>query len=328
VPGPGLTGRASLSPLAPMAPTTAVHHRRPGKLLLLALALAASAWACGGGQAASPGASPSPTTPAPTPTPSLSPHAVIVSIDGLRPDALQQVETPNIQALAAAGAYTWKAQTILPSNTLPSHTSMLTGYPVSVHKITWDDYLPALGRITVPTVFRAARNAGLRSAMVAGKDKFYTFRDTGDMDVFIGGPRSDDDVANEAVVQLQTGVDLLFVHLPDVDVSGHKYGWMSATYMSKIRVADSAVGRIVAALPPNTSIVVTADHGGHGDNHGSAEITDTTIPWVIFGPRVRKGYALTSAVVTVDTSATAAYVLGFALSSDVAGRAVREAFVN
>ena len=49
--------------------------------------------------------------------------------DGLRPDAISMAGAVNIQSLAARGAYTWTAQTILPSNTLPSHISMLTGYP-------------------------------------------------------------------------------------------------------------------------------------------------------------------------------------------------------
>src|SRR3954467_13850903 len=53
---------------------------------------------------------------------------VIISIDGLRGAAIQAAGAANILGLSARGAYSWNAQTILPSNTLPAHISMLTGY--------------------------------------------------------------------------------------------------------------------------------------------------------------------------------------------------------
>lgn len=54
-------------------------------------------------------------------------HVLIISIDGLRPDAIFQAPMPNLIALMQTSAYTLNAQTIFPSLTLPSHTSMLTG---------------------------------------------------------------------------------------------------------------------------------------------------------------------------------------------------------
>ncbi len=275
------------------------------------------------------GAASLPTSPAvPTPTPTAPVRVVIVSIDGLRPDAVQQLNPPNLRALQEKGAYTWQAQTITPSNTLPSHVSELTGYPPARHGITWDDYLPAKGTIQVPTIFLAARRANQRTAMVAGKEKFNTLRDTAEMDVFVGGTRSDADVAEQAVAQLYTGVDLLFVHLPDVDLSGHATSWMSATFLDKVAKADAAVGRIMGALPENTTLIVTADHGGHGSSHGTTDRLDMTIPWIVAGPRIRPGYAITGPVSTLDTTATAAYVLGLTLPADVPGKPVLEAFAR
>jgi len=275
------------------------------------------------------GAASLPTAPAvPTPTPAAPVRVVIVSIDGLRPDALQQVNPPNLRALREKGAYTFQAQTITPSNTLPSHVSELTGYPPSRHGITWDDYLPANGTIQVPTIFLAARRASRRTAVVAGKEKFNTLRDTAEMDVFVGGTRADADVAEQGVAQLYAGVDLLFVHLPDVDLSGHATSWMSATYLDKVTKADAAVGRIMSSLPENTTLIVTADHGGHGSNHGTTDRLDMTIPWIVAGPRIRPGYAITGPVSTVDTTATAAYVLGLTLPADVPGKPVLEAFAR
>jgi predicted AlkP superfamily pyrophosphatase or phosphodiesterase len=263
-----------------------------------------------------------------TPPPPPSPKVVIVSIDGLRSDAVQQFIPPNLSALANKGAYTWRARTITPSNTLPSHASMLTGYLPARQGVTWDEYLPANGPIKVPTIFLAARKAGLRSAMVAGKEKFNTFRDTAEMDVFVGGTRPDADVADQAVAQLYTGVDLLFVHLPDVDLSGHSTAWMSTTYKDRVAKADEALGRIMRALPENTTLILTADHGGHGSRHGTNDSLDMSIPWIIAGPRIREAYALTGAISTMDTAATVGFILGLTLPIDLTGKPVLEAFAR
>src|SRR5687768_4085146 len=54
-----------------------------------------------------------------------SEHVVIISLDGLRPDAIDKFGARTLQRLMREGTYTLNAQTILPSKTLPSHTSML-----------------------------------------------------------------------------------------------------------------------------------------------------------------------------------------------------------
>jgi predicted AlkP superfamily pyrophosphatase or phosphodiesterase len=255
-------------------------------------------------------------------------RVAIISIDGLRPDAIQQAGAPNILALATRGAYSWRAQTILPSNTLPSHISMLTGYPPEEHGVTWDDYAPTRGQILVPTIFAVARSKGLRTGMVVGKEKFAHFRDTGACDTWTLAAPGDDDVATRVGAAIAARPDLLFVHLPEVDLTGHASKWMSEPYLEAVRRADAAVGRIVAALPADTTIILTADHGGRPEGHGSDSPLDMTIPWVIAGPSTARGKQLSSGIRTVDTAATAAFVLGAVLQPDAQGVPVYEAFVS
>ena len=60
-------------------------------------------------------------TETPTLTPTSAPHAtrvLILSIDGLRPDAIALAPMPNLLALMQNSAYTLNAQTVLPSVTL------------------------------------------------------------------------------------------------------------------------------------------------------------------------------------------------------------------
>ena len=288
-------------------------------LVVLVLVLLAG---CGGGSPTAPTAVPSAF---PTPFPR---QVLIVSVDGLRPDALSKIDTGNIQALAARGAYTWEARTIMPSNTLPSHVSMLTGYPPEVHRILWDEYLPARGRLTVPTLFTAVRAAGMRSAMIVGKNKFDYFKDSGVVDTYWVVAGGDDEVAARAAAETSSGFNLVFVHFPDVDLAGHAKNWMSSGYLERVARADQAVGRLLAAVPWWTTVILTADHGGgsRANNHGSAAACDMTIPWIVSGPGTLRGRRLSTDVHTTDTAATAAFVLGIDLPAGVVGEAVTEAF--
>jgi predicted AlkP superfamily pyrophosphatase or phosphodiesterase len=264
-------------------------------------------------------------TAAPSPPAAAPPRVVVISVDGLRPDAIDAGAAPGIDALRRRGAYARDARTVLPSNTLPAHVSMLSGYEPSAHGIGWDEYMPQKGAIRVPTIFGAARAAGLRSVLVAGKEKFNHFRDAGGMDACILAGRGDDDVANEAIVQAGTAFDLLVVHLPGVDLAGHARGWMSEGYLAQVGATDRAIGRLLAALPPQATVILTADHGGRTEGHGSAAPLDICIPWMIAGPSVVPG-PLAVPVRTTDTAATAAHLLGLRLSADAHGRPVLEAF--
>jgi len=288
----------------------------------LAPLVALVALACGCGHSAAQPTPPVPVAPVAAPTP---PRVVIFSIDGLRPDALLQAGAPVITDLAARGAYTWQAQTIMPSTTLPSHASMLSGYLPSAHGITWDEYRPEKGLIPVPTVFSAARAAGLRTVLVAGKEKFRQLDVPGMVQRFDLCAGDDQEVATRAASEALAGFDLMFVHLPQTDLTGHAQGWMSGAYLDAIANADRAVGRVLAVLPAGTTVIVTADHGGHDWNHGTNQATDMRIPWVIAGPHVAVR-ALATRVVTTDTAATAARVLGLSLSGGATGRPVLEAF--
>ena len=62
-------------------------------------------------------------------------HVFIVSLDGGKPEVMHQSAMPFLNARVAEGAATWQAQTVFPSITLVSHTSMLSGVGPEKHKI-------------------------------------------------------------------------------------------------------------------------------------------------------------------------------------------------
>jgi len=268
-------------------------------------------------------------TPTHIPRPAIS-RVLIISIDGLRPDAIALAPMPNLATLMQTGAYTLLAQTIFPSVTLPSHASMLLGTCPSQHGVDWNDYLPERGYAKGTSIFALARQAGLYTILITGKKKLrqLTPPETTSFFQFIND--RDTVLADQAAPVLKKGFDLAFIHFATTDDMGHNYGWLSPQQISVIRRADQALGTLLAALDQaglrqGTLIIVTADHGGHAQTHGSRLPEDITIPWIINGPGVIP-QVISAPVSTTDTAATAAWALQLSPPSDWVGRPVTEAF--
>ena len=252
-----------------------------------------------------------------TPTPKIS-RVLIVTFDGLRPDAIAEADMVNVMALMQSGAYTLNAQTILPSSTLPSHASMLTGMCPSKHIVRWNEYVPENGYARGTDIFDLAHGAGLQTAMVVGKEKLRQVTEPASTDFFAFIDETDkiDDfttVTRLAIEQVKVGFNLMFVHFPDGDLAGHDEGWMSRAQLKAYAKDDRSLGLILQALKDrgmyeDTIIIVTADHG-----------------WVISGPRVLPAQLITP-IHTMDTAATAAFVLGLPLPPEWDGVPVFEAF--
>jgi predicted AlkP superfamily pyrophosphatase or phosphodiesterase len=257
---------------------------------------------------------------------------VIISIDGLRPDALELADTPTLDALRRAGAYSPHAQAVLPSVTLVNHASMLGGMSPDKHGISWNENDPRRGKITGPTLFSVAHEAGFSTAMVAGKPKFEHLVLPGSVDQYIYAGFTDSQVVADALPVIEQGLpDLLFIHLPDVDSAGHLTGWLMPAQIATIGTTDSQIGALVAALKEGgyldtTLLIITSDHGGSDFAHGSASPEDTTIPWLAVGPGVPAGLSLTGEIITYDTAATALYALGLPVPEAWDGKPVKEIF--
>ncbi|MDX9991959.1 MAG: alkaline phosphatase family protein [Anaerolineales bacterium] len=277
------------------------------------------------------------STPKPSPpqtaTPTQTPRprrVLILSIDGLRPDAISLAPMPNLLELMEGGAYSLTAQTTFRSATLPAHASMLTGQCPSKHGINWNDYQPADGFAAGQSLFRLAKDAGLRTIMFVGKEKLRQITPPETTDVYRYINDRDLVIAAEIIPELQKGFGLAFIHFPTADWMGHEYGWLSPEQFSVLRRADQALASILAALEESglredTLFIISADHGGHEQTHGSSRPEDMTIPWIIYGPGVIPGQ-ITRPVNTVDTAATAAWFLQLKRPAAWDGLPVLEAF--
>jgi predicted AlkP superfamily pyrophosphatase or phosphodiesterase len=242
-------------------------------------------------------------------------RVLAISIDGLRSSAITQLGragTPTLHRLMAQGASTLNARTEREMTvTLPNHTGMVTGRRILAsrggHGVTWNDdrlrprtVQQAAGH-DVSSVFRVAHNAGRGTAVFASKTKFSLFERSWGAAIDRYRMRFDN-----SLLARMTRRDLLthnrgftFLHLSAPDNAGHARGWNSPAYREAVRATDRRLGRIVATingharLREHLVLLVTADHGGAGRNHGDAtRLVNYRIPFVVWGPTVARGAGL------------------------------------
>jgi predicted AlkP superfamily pyrophosphatase or phosphodiesterase len=256
------------------------------------------------------------------PDASLTRNVLLVSIDGLRADAIGEFGAPTLQRLMREGSYSLSARTIMPSSTLPSHTSMLSGEPPDQHGVLWNNVVSAQADVVgFSTVFSVAREHGYRTAAFFSKAKFGPLQRPGTLDYsqapggWFGRWSSDRTVADVRSYMERNRPNLLFVHLAEPDRAGHSSGWMSDAYGRAVRSADSAVAALLKSADAtygagNYSLLVTADHGGHAYGHGTSDPQDVTIPWIAWGRGVQAGELKDVAINTFDTAPTVLWLLG------------------
>lgn len=257
---------------------------------------------------------------------------LLCSMDGVRPDAIHATDTPTIDRLAREGAYTWKARTVMPSSTLPCHTSMMRGVPPERHGITSNTFTPIVR--PVPSLFEAAASARKTVGMFYNWEQLRDLAAPGTCRVSVchgdcTGTHSDTYIEEQAVAGIaRFDLDVLFVYFGWPDECGHKTGWMSKPYLNAITHADACLGRVLEAVAARgwateTVTLVLSDHGGHERTHGTDSDEDMTIPWVLHGPGIGPREEITEPVRIYDTAPTLAHLLGIPLSPLWEGRVVR-----
>jgi predicted AlkP superfamily pyrophosphatase or phosphodiesterase len=262
----------------------------------------------------------------------MMPPVVLIMMDGLRPDALVQANTPRLDAFMANGAYTLNARSVMPSVTLPCHTSIFHSVPPTRHGIT-DNMWHPMAR-PVQGLIEAAKMEDKRCGFFYNWDQlrdmtrpesiYFSFCTNSSYEL-PDGDRITVDAAARYIPELK--LDFAFVYIGCTDTAGHAYGWMSDGYIQQIEYSDPLVGIVLDALPPDATVIIHADHGGHNRDHGTEMPEDMTIPWLIGGAGVRRGHIIQQPVSLIDTAPTIAHLLGVPRPRDWEGSVVTEALL-
>ncbi len=258
---------------------------------------------------------------------------ILVIIDGLRPDALDSERTPHLESFRARSAYTLRALSVMPSITLPCHMSIFHSVPPTRHGIVTNVWQPIARPL--PGLVDVAHQHDKRCAFVHNWEGFRdlnrpeTLTYSYFIDNFYSDTYADEVMVDEALrFQEKFAPDFFFIYLGITDVAGHQYGWMEEGYLAQVAIADNAFGRLVDEMPPESTILVQSDHGGHDRTHGTDMPEDMTIPWMIAGPTIRQGHEIQQPVSLLETAPTLAHVLEIPAHEAWEGSCVTEIFTN
>ena len=227
----------------------------------------------------------------------MAEKVILVLVDGMRPDGLLQCGHPFVDELRKNATTYLHAQTVVPSVTLPCHMSLFHSVDPERHGITTNTYAPQVRPIEglVDQLDKYGRKCAF----------FYNWEELRDLSrpdhlhtsLLISEHKTDqaDDKITEAAIRYirEESPDFLFLYLGETDErGGHDNGWMSEIYLQVVNNAIACTQRLFDSLPKNYTLILTADHGGHGRGHGSELPEDMTIPILCCGPRFEKGLEL------------------------------------
>lgn len=267
-------------------------------------------------------------------------YAVIITIDGLRPDAIEKADTPNLDLLIKEGSFTPSAETDELPKTLPAHTSLVTGLKSKNHGMEENRYRDGLGTTEFPTIFKIARDNGLSTAMVDGKKKLSYIYPESDKSYISINEKQIESVGQTTKWYIDyikaNKPRLSLVHFPYPDIAGHTYSWMSPEYLKSVEVVDASIGEIIGVLKEagmygSIFMVITSDHGGHKKTHGNKgeyRAHSLPIPWLAVGKFVKKDYQIKEKVYIYDTTPTVLKALGLPAPGNIDGTAISEIFIS
>jgi len=146
----------------------------------------------------------------------------------------------------------------------------------------------------------------------------------------------DGTIVSKAVDTIKNGdFDVMVLYLCGLDETGHQFGWGSPEYEAELGIINNYLGDIKSALIQKgifeeTYILITSDHGGTmGDKHHGAQRDDNIIvPWIIYGPNVKKNYTLKGNVHNMDSMPNLLYALGMKPNSLWRGNVFQDAFIK
>lgn len=255
----------------------------------------------------------------------MAEKVLLILVDGMRPDSIPACGDGRLEAFFRSGAYSFRARTTFPPVTLPCHMSLFHSTDTERHGVYSNVFVQQNHPINglIETLAAAKKTTGyfytwekLRDLNTPGCLTYSWFmRQTSE-----GFPELEYKATEAAGEWIRDyAPDFVFLYLGGADVAGHDHGWMTPEYLQEVKVASECIHRICGALPQEYSVIVTADHGGHGRNHGDDIPEDMTVPMVFRGARFPAGRELADLSIK-DIAPTVTDLIGVEPDPDWEGR--------
>ncbi|NLI37419.1 MAG: sulfatase-like hydrolase/transferase [Bacteroidales bacterium] len=269
-------------------------------------------------------------------------HVFVVGIDAMSTQGMEKANTPNMDYMIKNGSICRSVRTVIPSSSSPNWSSMLTGAGVEAHGVTSNDWRP--GNYSIQPV--GVTEYGLFPTIVdvvrkqLPTDKIgMIYQWSGFGNLFEKGVANVDKSYETEIGTAEALAEYIrtekptftFTQLDDVDHCGHTYGHMTEKYLKAIEDADRCVGMVLkavkdAGIEDESLVIIVADHGGVGYSHGGESWEEMTVPFILCGRNIKKGFEIQQQTYMFDVAPTIAYALGIDVPSAWYGRPMRSAF--
>lgn len=284
-------------------------------------------------------------------------NVVVITLDTVRADHLQcygnrNIQTPNIDALAAEGVLFEKAVAQTPL-TQPSHASIFTGTNPNVHHVRdTGGFALQPSSITLATILQKhgwhtaafvsssvlKRIFGFNQGFSVYDDQMPsagegTGRPLATRTASLTVDRALDWLNTQSTQPFFVWLHFYDAHRPYNPPQEFRKQYPNNLYDAEIAYTDQQLGRFLAALrkkspADKTLIVLLADHGESLGDHGEYQhgifLYDSTvrIPWIMVGPGIPAGARVQQQAREIDVLPTILDLLGGKAPNEAQGTSV------
>lgn len=256
---------------------------------------------------------------------------LLISVDGVRPDAL--VQLASAQEVLCLGASSMHASSVIPPVTLPCHMTMFHSVDPNRHGTMTNTYMPQVR--PVKGLCEVLKEAGKTSAFFYNWEQLRDLARPGSLayslmlkgrhedtpDSPVATYRQSNDAVTSAAIECmqKKEPDFVFLYLAFSDDAGHKFGWLSPEYFDALENSVQNIRWVLEKKPEEYTVLITSDHGGHGRTHGMDIPEDMVIPMAAIGPGFAPGSQLPDPDLK-DLAPTVCALLGVAPDEEWEGK--------
>lgn len=271
-------------------------------------------------------------------------HVILIGLDGMGSAYFDPDELPTIKSLMDEGCWTLSKRSAFKTSSAINWASMFMGAGPELHGYTeWYSRTPELPSRMVnengifPTINSILREQRPDSE-IGAISEWETIKFLVDSlavnyyECASDWEENPSHLTEMAISYIKDKKPQMFTIVYDQpDHVGHSRGWGTEDYHQVVNHYDGEVARILQAVKDagiwdDTTIIVTADHGGIGTGHGGIEPQSYETPFIIAGKGIAKKGEFTESMMQYDVAATIAALFGLKQPQVWIGRPMVQCF--